>query len=53
VWSGADEVKSMDPVKVRKVNMSDFLESMKRIKKSIASDNMGRFTMYRNEEMGG
>ena len=32
----------MDPVKVRRVNMSDFLESMKRIKKSIASDNLGR-----------
>jgi len=32
----------MDPVKVRKVNMSDFLESMKRIKKSIASDNLGK-----------
>ncbi len=40
VWP--DEVKSMDPVKVRKVNMSDFLESMKRIKKSIASDNLGK-----------
>jgi spore coat protein CotF len=36
-----DEVKSMDPVKVRRVNMSDFLESMKRIKKTIAADNLG------------
>jgi hypothetical protein len=44
VWP--DEVKSMDPVKVRKVNMSDFLESMKRIKKSIASDNLGKLATY-------
>jgi hypothetical protein len=36
----------MDPVKVRKVNMSDFLESMKRIKKSIASDNLGKLATY-------
>jgi hypothetical protein len=28
-------------VKVRRVNMSDFLESMKRIKKTIAADNLG------------
>ena len=28
-----DEVKSLDPVNLRKINMSDFLEAMKRIKK--------------------
>jgi hypothetical protein len=42
----------MDPVKVRKVNMSDFLESMKRIKKSIASDNLGKMATYTVKKFG-
>merc|ERR1712062_348124 len=33
-----DEVKSLDPVNLRKINMSDFLEAMKRIKKSASPD---------------
>jgi len=35
-----DEVKSLDPVNLRKINMSDFLEAMKRIKKSVSADSL-------------
>lgn len=35
-----DEVKSLDPVNLRKVDMSDFLESMKKIKKSVSPDSL-------------
>jgi len=35
-----DEVKSLDPVNIRKVDMSDFLESMKKMKKSVSPDSL-------------
>lgn len=35
-----EEVKSLDPVNLRKINMSDFLEAMKRIKKSVSADRL-------------
>jgi spastin len=44
-----EEVKSMDPVKVRKVNMSDFLESMKKIKKSVCGDNLLGYEAWNNK----
>ena len=48
---GIDEVKSLDPVMVRKVNMSDFLESMKRIKKSVSGDNLLGYEAW-NQKFG-
>ena len=33
-----DQVKCMDPVNLRQVNMTDFLESMKKVRKSVSPD---------------
>jgi len=46
-----DEVKSLDPVKLRRVNMSDFLESMKKMKKSISGDNLIAYEAW-NQKFG-
>lgn len=46
-----DEVKSLDPVKVRKVNMSDFLESMKKMKKSVSGDTLLGYEAW-NQKFG-
>lgn len=44
-----EQVKNMDPVKVRRVNMSDFLESMKKIKKSISGDTLLGYEAWNNK----
>lgn len=46
-----DEVKSLDPVNLRKINMSDFLEAMKRIKKSVSPDSLLPFETW-NQKFG-
>merc|ERR1712088_1207407 len=46
-----DEVKSLDPVNLRKINMSDFLEAMKRIKKSVSADSLVPYEAW-NQKFG-
>merc|ERR1719225_86191 len=46
-----DEVKSLDPVNLRKINMSDFLEAMKRIKKSVSPDSLVPYEAW-NQKFG-
>jgi spastin len=46
-----DEVKSLDPVNLRKVDMSDFLESMKKIKKSVSPDSLVPYEAW-NQKFG-
>eukprot|EP00090_Calanus_glacialis_P026495 TRINITY_DN41711_c0_g1_i1.p1 TRINITY_DN41711_c0_g1~~TRINITY_DN41711_c0_g1_i1.p1 ORF type:complete len:610 (-),score=129.72 TRINITY_DN41711_c0_g1_i1:86-1915(-) len=46
-----DEVKSLDPVNLRKVDMSDFLESMKKIKKSVSPDSLVPYETW-NQKFG-
>jgi len=46
-----DEVKSLDPVNLRKVNMSDFLESMKKMKKSVSGDTLIGYEAW-NQKFG-
>jgi len=46
-----DEVKSLDPVDLRKINMSDFLESMKRIKKSVSPESLDPYETW-NQQFG-
>ena len=44
-----DEVKSLDPVELRKVDMNDFLESMKKMKKSVSPDSLLPFENWNNK----
>ena len=44
-----DEVKSLDPVELRKVDMNDFLDSMKRMKKSVSPDSLAPFETWNHK----
>ena len=44
-----DEVKSLDPVELRKVDMNDFLDSMKKMKKSVSPDSLVPFETWNNK----
>ena len=46
-----DEVKSLDPVELRKVDMNDFLDSMKKMKKSVSPDSLVPFETW-NQKFG-
>ena len=46
-----DEVKSLDPVELRKIDMNDFLESMKKMKKSVSPDSLLPFEAW-NKKFG-
>ena len=44
-----DEVKSLDPVELRKVDMNDFLDSMKKMKKSVSPDSLAPFETWNHK----
>ena len=44
-----DEVKSLDPVELRKIDMNDFLDSMKKMKKSVSPDRLVPFETWNNK----
>ena len=41
-----DEVKSLDPVELRKIDMNDFLDSIKKMKKSVSPDSLVPFETW-------
>ena len=41
-----EEVKSLDPVELRKIDMNDFLDSMKKMKKSVSPDSLVPFETW-------
>ena len=41
-----DEVKCLDPVELRKIDMNDFLDSMKKMKKSVSPDSLVPFETW-------
>ena len=41
----------MDPVNLRKIDMSDFLEAMKRIKKSVSAESLQPYEAW-NQKFG-
>ncbi|KAL5007365.1 hypothetical protein ScPMuIL_016171 [Solemya velum] len=43
------EVKKLDANKVRDINMSDFLEALKRIRRSVPVDSLAGFERWNNE----
>ena len=44
-----EEVKSLDPVELRKIDMNDFLDSMKKMKKSVSPDSLVPFETWNNK----
>ena len=46
-----DEVKSLDPVELRRIDINDFLESMKKMKKSVSPDSLLPFESW-NKKFG-
>ena len=44
-----DEVKSLDPVELRKVDMNDLLDSMKKMKKSVSPDSLAPFETWNHK----
>ena len=44
-----EEVKSLDPVELRKIDMNDFLDSIKKMKKSVSPDSLVPFETWNNK----